>query len=160
MGNLIRAEFYRIRCQRWGVLALAGVLLGGVALFAAACALPPQSGDAALLFQTIEYSAILGMFFAMALGLPVALLPIQILLVNLFTDGLPAVALGLEGPDDDVMRRPPRPKAEGLFAHGLGAAIAVRGLILGVCSCGAYVFALARWGDLTLARTVCFAPVS
>lgn len=102
---------------------------------------------------------VLGMFFAMALGLPVALLPIQILLVNLFTDGLPAVALGLEGPDDDVMRRPPRPKAEGLFAHGLGAAIAVRGLILGVCSCGAYAFALARWGDLTLARTVCFAVV-
>ena len=65
MGNLIRAEFYRIRCQRWGVLALAGVLLGGVALFTAACALPPQSGDAALLFQTIEYSAIMGMFFAM-----------------------------------------------------------------------------------------------
>ena len=65
MGNLIRAEFYRIRCQRWGVLALAGVLLGGVLLLAAACALPPQRGDAALLFQTMEYSAILGMFFAM-----------------------------------------------------------------------------------------------
>ena len=64
-GNLIRAEFYRIRCQRWGVLALAGVLLGGVLLLAAACALPPQRGDAALLFQTMEYSAILSMFFAM-----------------------------------------------------------------------------------------------
>ena len=65
MENLIRAEFYRIRCQRWGLWALAGVLLGGVVLLLAACALPPQSGDAALLFQAIEYSAILGMFFAL-----------------------------------------------------------------------------------------------
>ena len=65
MGNLIRAEFYRIRCQRWGLYSLAGVLLGGVVILAAACGLAPQNGDAGLLFQTIEYSAILGMFFAM-----------------------------------------------------------------------------------------------
>ena len=64
MGNLIRAEFYRIRCQRWGLWSLLGVLLAGVTLLIAACALPPQSGDAALLFQTIEYAAILGMVFA------------------------------------------------------------------------------------------------
>ena len=47
-----------------GVLGLLGVLLGGVLLLTAACALPPQSGDAALLFQTMEYSAIVGMVFA------------------------------------------------------------------------------------------------
>ena len=64
MENLIRAEFYRICCQRWGLWSLLGVLLAGVLLLTAACALPPQSGDAALLFQTIEYAAIVGMVFA------------------------------------------------------------------------------------------------
>ena len=56
------------------------------------------------------------------LHLPVTLLPIQILLVNLFTDGLPAIALGMEPPARDIMKRKPRPKTEGLFAHGLARA--------------------------------------
>lgn len=64
MGNLIRAEFYRIRCQRWGFYGLIGSVLGGVVLLTALCAFPPQNGDAALLFQTIEYSSILGMVLA------------------------------------------------------------------------------------------------
>ena len=64
MGNLIRAEFYRIRCQRWGFYGLTGSVLGGVVLLTLLCAFPPQSGDAALLFQTIEYSAIVGMVLA------------------------------------------------------------------------------------------------
>ena len=55
MGNLIRAEFYRIRCQRWGFYGLTGSVLGGVVLLTLLCAFPPQNGDAALLFQTIEY---------------------------------------------------------------------------------------------------------
>ena len=64
MGNLIRAEFYRIRCQRWGFYGLTCSVLGGVFLLTLLCAFPPQSGDAALLFQTIEYSAIVGMVLA------------------------------------------------------------------------------------------------
>ncbi len=64
MGNLIRAEFYRICCQRWGFYGLTGSVLGGVVLLTLLCAFPPQSGDAALLFQTIEYSAIVGMVLA------------------------------------------------------------------------------------------------
>ena len=64
MGNLIRAEFYRIRCQRWGFYGLTGSVLGGVVLLTLLCAFPPQNGDAALLFQTIEYSAIVGMVLA------------------------------------------------------------------------------------------------
>ena len=55
--------------------------------------------------------AVLGMLFGMLMHLPVMLAPIQILLVNLFTDGLPAIALGMEPPARDIMARPPRPKA-------------------------------------------------
>jgi Ca2+-transporting ATPase len=59
------------------------------------------------------------MFLAPLFGLPVPLLPIQILWINLVTDGLPAVALGLEPAEPDTMRRPPRPPSESIFARGL-----------------------------------------
>ncbi|OTA41220.1 MAG: hypothetical protein A6D92_08760 [Symbiobacterium thermophilum] len=48
------------------------------------------------------------MFLAAVMRLPLPLLPIQILFVNLVTDGLPAIALGIDPPEPDVMRRPPR----------------------------------------------------
>jgi Ca2+-transporting ATPase len=59
------------------------------------------------------------MFLAPFLGLPLPLLPIQILWINLVTDGAPAVALGLEPPEPDNMRRPPRPPQESILAGGL-----------------------------------------
>jgi Ca2+-transporting ATPase len=59
------------------------------------------------------------MFLASALALPVPLLPVQILWINLVTDGLPAIALGLEPVERYAMRRPPRPPAESIFARGL-----------------------------------------
>lgn len=73
------------------------------------------------------------MFFAMLMGMPVPLLPIQILLVNLATDGLPAIALGLEPPDKDVMRQRPRRANESVFSNGLGFTIVIRGLLIGLC---------------------------
>jgi len=74
---------------------------------------------------------ILTMLFALLLGMPVALLPIQILLINLVTDGLPAVALGMEPPDEDVMRKPPRKSGESIFAGNLLLKILLRGLGIG-----------------------------
>ncbi|GAE48166.1 cation-transporting ATPase [Mesobacillus boroniphilus JCM 21738] len=62
---------------------------------------------------------ILVMLFAMIIGLPLPLVPIQILWVNLVTDGLPAMALGLDQPEEDVMKRAPRHPKEGVFARGL-----------------------------------------
>jgi Ca2+-transporting ATPase len=59
------------------------------------------------------------MFLAPFLGLPLPLLPIQILWINLVTDGPPAVALGLEPAEPDTMRRPPRPPDESILARGL-----------------------------------------
>lgn len=61
---------------------------------------------------------ILVMLFAMLLALPLPLVPIQILWVNLVTDGLPAMALGMDQPEDDVMQRKPRSPKEGVFARG------------------------------------------
>ena len=59
------------------------------------------------------------MFLGPLLGLPVPLLPVQILWINLVTDGLPAIALGLEPAEADTMRRPPRRPRESIFAGGL-----------------------------------------
>ncbi len=64
MGNLIRAELYRLRCRPQSVLGMALLLLLGVSLMAVSCALPPQVGKAATLLQSISTLSISGMFFA------------------------------------------------------------------------------------------------
>ena len=74
---------------------------------------------------------ILVMLFAMLLALPLPLVPIQILWVNLVTDGLPAMALGLDQPEGDVMKRKPRSPKEGVFARGLGWKVVSRGFLIG-----------------------------
>jgi Ca2+-transporting ATPase len=64
-------------------------------------------------------------------GMPIPLLPIQILWVNLVTDGLPGLALAVEPEEKGHMRRPPRPPGESLFAGGLGAHIIWVGTLIG-----------------------------
>ncbi|HEX6882238.1 MAG TPA: cation-translocating P-type ATPase [Planctomycetota bacterium] len=71
------------------------------------------------------------LFLAPFVGLPLPLLPIHILWINLVTDGLPGLALAGEPAERDVMRRPPRPPGESVFAHGLGAHALVVGLLMG-----------------------------
>lgn len=75
---------------------------------------------------------ILVMLFAMILGLPLPLIPIQILWVNLVTDGLPAMALGLDSPEENVMKREPRSPNEGVFSRGLGWKVVSRGFLIGL----------------------------
>jgi Ca2+-transporting ATPase len=70
------------------------------------------------------------------LGLPVPLLPIQILWINLVTDGLPGIALAVERAERDVMQRPPRPVAEGVLARGLGAHVLWVGLFMAALTLG------------------------
>ncbi|AYV65947.1 ATPase [Niallia circulans] len=100
---------------------------------------------------------ILVMLFAMLLALPLPLVPIQILWVNLVTDGLPAMALGLDRPEDNVMKRGPRSPNEGVFSRGLGWKVISRGFLIGVSTILAFMFAYNNNPEnLEYAQTVAF----
>lgn len=100
---------------------------------------------------------ILVMLFAMIIGLPLPLLPIQILWVNLVTDGLPAMALGLDQPEENVMKRAPRHPKEGVFARGLGWKIISRGFLIGSATLLAFMTVYKSNPDnLQYAQTVAF----
>ena len=103
---------------------------------------------------------ILVMFFAMLCALPLPLIPIQILFVNLVTDGLPAMALGLDSAEEDVMKRNPRNANEGVFGRGLGWKIISRGFLIGVSTLIAfYVVYRTNPDNLAYAQTIAFATL-
>jgi len=106
---------------------------------------------------------ILTMFFAMMLGLPLPLVPIQILWVNLVTDGLPAMALGVDQPEKDLMEHKPRGAKENIFARRLGWKIVSRGLLIGLCTLAAFWLTLRIAPDqpaqLIRAQSVAFATL-
>ncbi|MEF2111166.1 calcium-translocating P-type ATPase, PMCA-type [Clostridium frigoriphilum] len=77
---------------------------------------------------------VLTMFLASLFYLENPLLPIQILFVNLVTDGLPAIALGVDPADPDIMLEKPRGKNESVFSRGLTEKIIIRGCLIGVCT--------------------------
>jgi Ca2+-transporting ATPase len=99
---------------------------------------------------------VLTMFIATVAGLPLPLLPVQILWVNLVTDGLPAMALGVDPNNHDIMIRPPRNPKESVFSRGLSRKIIARGLQIGIST--VFVFALVYFlkNDLAEARTMAF----
>ncbi|WP_391558320.1 calcium-translocating P-type ATPase, SERCA-type [Robertmurraya sp.] len=103
---------------------------------------------------------ILVMLFAMLLALPLPLVPIQILWVNLVTDGLPAMALGLDQPEENVMKRGPRSPKEGVFARGLGWKVISRGFLIGTSTLLAFMISYnENPNDLIHAQTVAFATL-
>jgi Ca2+-transporting ATPase len=79
---------------------------------------------------TTNSSEIWTIFFAPFFGLPIPLLPIHILWINLVTDSLPALALAAEPEEKGVMRRPPRPPGESIFAHGMWQHMVWVGLLM------------------------------
>ena len=102
---------------------------------------------------------VLVMFMASLLAMPLPMLPIQILWVNLVTDGLPAIALGLEPPEPGIMNRKPRSVNEGVFSQGLGWIILSRGVFISIItlisfSIGVYINSINGIDDLSLARTM------
>ena len=70
---------------------------------------------------------VITVFVAMLLWHKTPLLSMQLLWINLVTDSLPAIALGMEAVESDVMSRRPKPKNEGIFAHGLGVRVVLQG---------------------------------
>ena len=97
------------------------------------------------------------MMVAMLLVMPLPLVPVQILWVNLVTDGLPAMALGLDPPEKNVMEQKPRNPREGVFARGLGTKIITRGIMIGLVSLIAFMVIYDNQAEnLTHARTVAF----
>jgi Ca2+-transporting ATPase len=78
------------------------------------------------------------------IGLPIALLPIQILWVNLISDGLPAIMLSFEKAEKNIMERPPRPVRENVFANGLGYHIIWVGLLMAGLCLSAQAFSIAH----------------
>ena len=72
---------------------------------------------------------VLTVFIAMLLWHKTPLLSMQLLWINLVTDSLPAISLGMEDVEDDVMDRRPKPKDEGIFTHGLGVQVALQGCV-------------------------------
>ncbi len=84
------------------------------------------------------------------------LLSMQLLWINLVTDSLPAIALGMEPVEDRVMEERPRPKKEGIFAHGLGLRVVLQGLMFGGLSLAAFWFGSRAAGAETGGRTLAF----
>ncbi len=81
-------------------------------------------------------------FLAPFFGLPMPLQPIQILWINLVTDGLPGLALAAEPAEPDIMSRPPRPPREGLFAGGMAFDIVWTGLVMAAITLMTEAFAI------------------
>ena len=95
------------------------------------------------------------MFLAPFLGLPIPLLPVHILWINLVTDGLPGLALGVEPAEPDTMRRPPRPMSESIFARGLWQHALWVGLLMGGVTLAVQALAIDRdWPWQTMVFSV------
>ena len=99
---------------------------------------------------------VLTMFLATLVGLPLPLLPIQILWVNLVTDGLPAMALGVDKSEPGIMNRKPRAPEESIFARGLAAKIGIGGMLIGLGTLFVFVVALLMGENILSARTMAF----
>lgn len=106
---------------------------------------------------------ILVIFAASVMHLPTPLLPIQLLWVNLVTDALPAMALGVEKVDPDIMKRKPIAQKQSLFSGGLGIDIAFEGMMIGALALLSFVIGRSFFdvpGAVSVGRTMAFAVLS
>ncbi len=113
----------------------------------------------ALTANVAEVSTILFAFMLMGADPLMPLTPLMILWVNLVSDGIPALALGFEKAEDDIMQRTPRARDEDIFAGGLKQRILIRGLAVGAVSYWAFQEALSLNLDLATAQTMAFVTI-
>jgi Ca2+-transporting ATPase len=103
---------------------------------------------------------ILIVLLSMIGGLPLPLRPIQLLWLNLVTDGAPALALGMEKGEPDVMQRPPRPAKEPIINHELLIGVVIQASTMTAAILGSFLIGLQRYpGNLAGAQTVAFATL-
>ena len=98
---------------------------------------------------------IITIFMGLILGFKSPLLAIQLLWINLVTDSLPAIAIGLEPPEKDIMRRKPVNSKKSIFADGLWNKIIIEGIMLGTLTLLAFSIGN-KYYDLEVARTMTF----
>ncbi len=95
-------------------------------------------------------------FAAMLLWRKTPLVSIQLLWINLVTDSLPAIALGMEPVEKDIMDQRPKPRSEGLFAHGFGVRTVLQGCMFGILALLAFYWGWQTTGQLAGGRTMAF----
>ncbi len=99
---------------------------------------------------------IVTIFFAIFVGWSAPLAPVHLLWVNFITDSLPAIALGFEKADDDIMEKKPINRRKGIFSDGLGMVMVLEGIMIGVLSLIAFSFGNYIWKDTVTAQTMAF----
>ncbi len=99
---------------------------------------------------------VLTVFFAMILWHKTPLLSMQLLWINLVTDSLPAISLGMEAVESDVMDHKPKPKDEGIFAHGLGIQVVLQGCMFALLTLVAFFLGERYGGSLEAGQTMAF----
>ena len=99
---------------------------------------------------------VITVFVAMLLWHKTPLLSMQLLLINLATDSLPAIALGMEAVESDVMDRKPKLKEEGIFAHGLGIRVVLQGFMFAILTLIGFKVGEAVTGTLEGGQTLAF----
>ena len=103
---------------------------------------------------------VITVFAAMLLWHKTPLVSMQLLWINLVTDSLPAIALGMEAVESDVMDRKPKPKDEGIFAHGLGVQVVLQGLMFALLTLIGFVVGENVTGSPAGGQTMAFMILS
>lgn len=126
---------------------------------------------AVIFLLSCNLGEVITIFLSILFGWPVPLLATQILWVNLITDSLPAISLGVDPGDKDVMKKKPRSPKESFFAEGAGTRAIIGGVLIGLLTLAAFYFGLTEHGYslgsrdipeevLTYARTMSFVVLS
>ncbi len=103
---------------------------------------------------------VITVFMAMLFWQESPLLAMHLLWMNLVTDGLPALAMGVEPVESDIMTRKPKPKNEGLFADGLGVRIVLQGIMFAALTLIGYYVGKTYFGGISAGQTMAFLVLS
>ena len=126
---------------------------------------------AVIFLLSCNLGEVISIFVSILFFWPVPLLPTQILWINLITDSLPAIALGVDPGDKDVMKKKPRDPKQSFFAEGAGLRAIIGGSLIGILTLLAFYFGLTEHGYslgskkipeevLTYSRTMAFVVIA